>query len=806
MYAGLPLSCGRGAYWRAVIPLRPLALFLVLVAALCAASVAQENSSEPFAAVDAAIQQAIADHEIPGAVLLVGHAGRVVHRKAFGRRGLDAREAMTPDAIFDLASLTKPFTAVCVMSLVERGQVRLNDPVARYLPEFGRNGKQEITVRQLLTHFSGLPADLDLNPPWSSHTQALQLAYDVQPVMPPGSGFVYSDINYVVLGELVARVSGVSLDQYMAVHIFRPLKMDTTRFNPPAEWLPRIVPTADGEQQGASLRGVVNDPTARRMGGVAGHAGLFSTADDLARFAQAMLDRDGSLLSAAAIEKMTTPQQPANSTVLRGLGWDIDSPFSTNRGELLPVGSFGHSGFTGTSMWIDPSTDTYIILLSSALHPNGASNAMVSLRTRVANAVAAGLDLHASGKDEERWAAITGYNETLAGERRLQDRNGTVLTGIDVLESRGFDLLRHGRGTVRIGLLTNQTGVDSQGRRTIDVLAHAPGLSLVEIFSPEHGVAGTLDTTDIANSRDPATGVPIYSVYGADDFQRHPPLEVLKQLDAVVVDLQDAGVPFFSYEATMGYFLEAAARVGIEVFVLDRPNPITGSFVQGPMVSHQPGSIKGYFPLPVRHAMTIGELANLFNGERSIHARLTVVAMQGWQRGDWYDATGLEWINPSPNLRSLDEATLYPGVALIETTNLSVGRGTDTPFELVGAPWIDARQFAAYLNQRQIAGARFVPLRFTPVSGPYAGQICGGVNITVTHRNELDAPELGIELAAALHQLYPKEFKIDRVNDILGNQAVIEAIVRGEDPRRIAEGWRDPLETFERLRQKYLLY
>ena len=790
-----------------MIPFKSPALFLVLTAVLGAPlASAQENSSDPFAAADAAIQQAIADHEIPGAVLVVGHAGKVVHRQAFGMRALEPRpEPMTPDTIFDLASLTKPFTATCVMRLVERGQVRLDDPVARYLPEFARNGKQEITVRQLLTHFSGLPADLDLKSSWSGHAQALQLADDTAPVIPPGSRFLYSDINYIVLGELVERVSGMSLDRYASEHIFLPLKMETTRFKPPADWRPRIAPTARDEH-GNLLRGVVDDPSARRMGGVAGHAGLFSTADDLARFAQALLDRDGNLLSPVSILKMTTPQQPVNSTVLRGLGWDIDSPFSTNRGELLPVGSFGHTGFTGTSLWIDPVTQTYIILLSNAVHPSSLNHAIVSLRTRVANAVAAGLSLQAGTKDEERWAAITGYNETLAGERRLQDRNGTVLTGIDVLESGGFDLLRHGRSAIRVGLLTNQTGVDSEGRRTIDVLAHAPGVSLVAIFSPEHGVAGTLDTTEIGNTRDAATGIPIYSVYGATNAQRRPPMEVLKKLDAVAIDLQDAGAPFFSYEVTMGYFLEAAAQAGIEVFVLDRPNPITGSFVEGPLVTHEPGSFKGYFPLPVRHGITMGELASLFNAERAIHARLTVVAMQGWQRGDWYDATGLAWVNPSPNLRSLNETTLYPGVALVEGTNVSVGRGTDTPFEVLGAPWIDARQLADYLNRREIAGVRFVPVHFTPASGPYAGLVCGGVNLLVTHRNQLDSPELGVELAAALHQLYPKDFKIERLNDILGNQSVFDAIVRGEDPRRIAEDWREPLESFERLRLKYLLY
>ena len=783
-----------------------LALLVFLFPGECRLAFAQASSADTFSNTDNVVQEAVERGDVPGAVLVVGHGGKIVHRKVFGSRALEPRrEAMSEDTIYDIASLTKPFTAVCVMQLVEQGKLRLNDPVARYVSEFGRNGKDEITIRQLLTHFSGLPADLDLKARWNGYSQALELAYNMPPAIPPGSGFIYSDINYIVLGELVARVSGMPLDRYMSEHIFRPLKMDTTRFTPPAEWKPRIAPTAYDEH-GALLRGVVDDPTARRMGGVAGHAGLFSTAEDLARFAQAMLDRGGGILSPVGIQKMTTPQQPATSRVLRGLGWDIDSPLSTNRGELLPVGSFGHSGFTGTSMWIDPATQTYIILLANSIHPRSTGNSIVALRTRVANAVAADLSLHTTDKEEQRWIAITGYNETLAGERRLPDRNGAVLTGVDVLEARNFDVLRRGRNLVQVGILTNQTGVDSQGRRTIDVLALARGIKLVAIFSPEHGAAGTLDTTEIGNTRDVATGVPIYSVYGATDAKRRPPMDVVKQLDAIVIDLQDAGAPFFSYEVSMAYFLEAAARAGIDILVLDRPNPITGSFVQGPVVTHETGSFKGYYPLPVRHGMTMGELARLFNEERGIHARLSVIPLEGWQRGDWYDATGLVWVNPSPNLRSLNAATLYPGVALVEGTNVSVGRGTDTPFEVVGAPWINSRQLAEYLNRRLIAGVRFVPVRFTPSSGPYVNQSCGGVNLIVTRRNGLDAPALGLELASALQKLYPKDFKIDRMNDILGNQAVFSAIVAGGDPRRITEDSREPLDKFQQLREKYLLY
>ncbi len=503
---------------------------------------------------------------------------------------------------------------------------------------------------------------------------------------------------------------------------------------------------------------------------------------------------------------MTTPQQPPNATELRGLGWDIDSTFSSNRGELLPLGGFGHTGWAGPSLWVDPLTRTYIVLMANPTHPKGMpGNGVVSLRSRLANAVATALDLKIGDEQRAALLNITGYNEAEAGARKLGSRNGLVKTGIDVLEAENFVRLRGGRAETRIGLLTNQTGVDSQGRRSIDVLARADGIKLEAIFSPEHGFLGTEDREDLPDSVDAATGIPIHSLYRKGQRGRLP-VELLKGIDVLLVDIQDAGVRFFSYEVMLGYILESAAKAGVAVFVLDRPNPVTGAFVQGPMSQTGPKSLIAYYDLPVRHGMTLGELAQMFNAERHIGAKLTVVAMSGWLRGDWYDSTGLLWVAPSPNLRTVNQATLYPGVALVEGTNVSVGRGTDTPFEVVGAPWINAREFAQYLNSRLIEGVRFVPVAFTPTDNKYAGQQCQGVNLIVTRRNGLDAPELGVELASALLRLYPKDFKIEKMGDILGNGPVFEAIQGGADPRRIAEDWREPLEQFAKVRGKYLLY
>jgi uncharacterized protein YbbC (DUF1343 family)/CubicO group peptidase (beta-lactamase class C family) len=763
-----------------------------------------------LAAVDAVIQQAIHDGNIPGAVLVVGHNGQVIDRKAYGSRAIEPRrEPMTLDTIFDLASLTKVIvTTTAVMQLVEKGKIRLNDPVAKYLPEFKQNGKEDITVRQLLTHYSGLKPDLDLKTAWEGKQTAYRMAFAEALQDPPGSKFSYSDINFIVLGALIEQVSGEALDEYSTRHIFVPLKMAHTRFVPPlarrAGWVEKIAPTQYDENE-HMLRGVVHDPTARQMGGVAGHAGLFSTADDLAKFAQALLNGGGGILSPLSVEKMTQPEQPPAAPVLRGFGWDIDSPFSTNRGDLLPVGSYGHTGFTGTSMWIDPTTRTYIILLTNAVHPRGKENA-IALRSKVATAVAAALPLTANEKEALRWQSITGYNEAQSAARRMNSRNGSVKNGIDVLEEHKFDILQSADRKKRVGLVTNQTGIDANGRRTIDVLAQAPGVSLDAIFSPEHGVTGTLDTLHVSDTKDDATGVTVYSVYGGKDAARRPSLDVLKQLDAVVFDIQDAGAPFFTYETTLGYFLEAVAQAGVELIVLDRPDPVTGSFVQGPVADAGHESFTNYWAVPVRHGMTMGELAKMFNTERNINAKLTVVPMEGWQRGDWFDSTGLTWVSPSPNLRSVTEAALYPGVALIEGTNVSVGRGTDTPFELVGAPWMKGRELAAYLNARGIAGVRFVPVTFTPAAAIYNGKKCEGINVVLTERNSLDAPELGIELAAALRKLYPADYKIDRLPELLVNQAAYDALLAGRDPRRIAQDWQEDLEKFELVRKKYLIY
>jgi uncharacterized protein YbbC (DUF1343 family)/CubicO group peptidase (beta-lactamase class C family) len=811
---------------RRLLSVGPLLLCTILLAGPASA---QYN----FSAVDSIVNQGIADHKIPGAVVIVGHNGEVVYRRAYGERSLvPDRETMTVGTIFDMASLTKVLaTAPSVMQLYQEGKIDVDAPVARYLPEFAANGKGDITIRDLLTHYSGLPPDLPLAQPWHGKQAAYDLAFAIAPLRPPGVRFQYSDINFIVLGALVEKISGMSLDQYALTHVFQPMGLKYSRFLPPQSWIPRIAPTqwehgiaASGNPDSHTfpgdvmLRGVVHDPTSRRMGGVAGHAGLFMDADDLSVYAQNLLNRlygkpSTFPLSRRVLEKMVAPEQPATGVALRGFGWDIDSPFSSNRGTLFPVGGFGHTGFTGTSIWFDPTSDSYLIILTNAVHPNGPTN-ILSMRSRIADATAVALGIHADGGALA--AHITGYNESLSGMRRWVARNGDVQTGMDVLESDHFAELaalaqKHG-GHLRLGILTNQTGVDAQGRRTIDILDHdaaaaVPGLRLTTIFSPEHGISGSVDHPGIPNSTDAATGLPIVSLYGSTAAQRHPPLSVMRNLDAVVIDLQDAGVRYYTYETVLRYFLEAAPKTGTEIVVLDRPDPINGAFVQGPVSDADAESYVNSMPIPVRHGMTLGELARFDNQQLRLNAPLTVVAMKGWQRGDWFDSTSLPWVNPSPNLRDLEEAALYPALGLIETTNISVGRGTDTPFEIIGAPWIHGPALAAYLNREDIPGVRFYATQFTPEKPyPYGGQLCSGVRILVTDRNVLDGPELGVEIASALHRFYSAQYQLQKMNVLLANKQVLAQITAGEDPEYIAEQWRPALKDFMAKRQAALLY
>nr|WP_294864894.1 exo-beta-N-acetylmuramidase NamZ domain-containing protein [uncultured Pseudogulbenkiania sp.] len=750
-----------------------------------------------WAPLEAAVRAQILAGRMPGAVVVVGDAAGVRYRQAFGSRG-PAGERMTEDSIFDLASLTKAVaTTTAVLQLVERHWLALDAPAARYWPAFASHGKDTITLRQLLAHTSGLPVGLNMSGQGVDREEMLRRIVATRRVAEPGSKVLYSDINFEVLGVLVERVSGQPLDVYCLRHIFQPLGMRDTGFLPAAERWPRIAPTRPASANLA--RGRVHDPAAQHMGGVSGHAGLFASADDLARFARALLN-DGHLgwqriLRPQSVALLFQPQSPTEAPHWRGIGWALDAPLVANRDALAPVGMIGHTGFTGTGLWIDRVTQRFLIVLSNRVYQEGSGDAQ-PLRHQL-------LALLASLEPPRPPAAIAA-DPVLAAAATLPppllpaDERPKVETGIDVLEAQAFAPL----AGLRVGLITNLSGVDGRGWRTLDRLRWAPGVTLAAVFSPEHGVYGDQEG-QVASQTEPFSGLPVYSLYGAT---RRPTPAMLAGLDALVFDIQDAGVRFYTFASTLGYAMEAAAAQGLRVFVLDRPNPLGAEQVDGPLLDDDLTSFTGYFPLPLQHGMTLGELARLFNAEKRLGTELTVVAMQGYRRAMRFEETRLSWLPPSPNLRTLSEVRLYPGVALLEGANVSVGRGTERPFEWLGAPWIDGAGLAEELNARAIPGVRFEPAEFVPDDSLYRGERCQGVRLIVTDRQALRTPLLGIELIAALQRRYPQRFELAQTLGMVGSRQVLAALQRGEDPRRIEADWQPALQRFRELRERYLLY
>jgi uncharacterized protein YbbC (DUF1343 family)/CubicO group peptidase (beta-lactamase class C family) len=761
--------------------LRPL-LFLAL-------SASAQLQPEVFPEIDGAIRLAITEGRLPGGVVWVQH-GTEHYGKALGERAVEPqREKMTMDTIFDAASLTKVVaTTTAVMKLVENGQVDLAAPVARYLPEFAGENKAGVTVRHLLTHTSGNKPGIATSG-ITSYEEGIARACKNPLGDPPETLIRYSDINFILLGEIVRRASGQSLDAYCAEHIFTPLKMLDTGFRPkPSE---RIAPTTRGTK-----RGVVHDPTASKMGGVAGHAGLFTTAADLARFARMLLaggELDGvRILQKETVRLMTSVQTPEAITGRRGLGWDIDTGYSGPRGKWFPLGSYGHTGWTGTSLWIDPFSQSFVIFLSNRNHPTEAGN-VLPLRQLLGTLAAESVRGFNFARVPGALAPRPGGPLATARAGRTED----VLTGLDVLVRDKFAPLRG----LRVGLITNHTGLDRQRRRNVDLLAKAEGVTLVALFSPEHGLSGKADEK-VGDSRDETTGLPVYSLYGEG---RAPKPEHLAGLDALVFDIQDIGCRFYTYSSTLGEGLAAAAKAKLKYFVLDRPNPIGGVLVDGP-VREGEASFTAWHDVPVRHGLTVGELAQMYNTERRLGADLTVIRCEGWTRDLWWDQTGLPWVHPSPNMRSLPAATLYPGVGLIEFCHVSVGRGTDRPFELVGAPYIDDRAFAAALNAEALPGVRFIPTRFTPTSYIFSGQECGGVQIIITGRDSLNPVEVGLALARTLQRQHPADWKGERLAKLLVHPATLTGVRELKEITDIKATWVTAREAFAERRRKVLLY
>lgn len=753
---------------------------------------------ERLAVADALVAEAVENKNVPGAVLLVGRRGAVAWERAYGCAVVRPEKRPTVlNTIFDLASVTKPVAAgTAIALLIEDNRVDLDAPVARYLPAFG--ARPAVTVRHLLTHAGGLRA----GGAYSGRTLTLSQIVDEiarsRTMAPPGEQFLYSDFSAVTLGAIVETVSGQPLDQFCRDQIFDPLGMNDTVFRPSPFLAPRCAATTSGDDSPAT-RGRVHDPLARALGGVSGNAGLFSTADDLSRFCQMLLnggEHNGvRVLKPETVRLMTTKQSPFVGEA-RGLGWDLDSSYSV-RG-ALPPGSFGHTGFTGTSVWIDPLTQTFVILLTNAVHARpSASGVVIPLRRAVASVVASALvDLPPGPGRVPAFLPMS-----------LEDRV-LVTTGLEVLIAEDYKRLANRN----VGVVCNHSAVDRQNRHLVDLLAQSGKVKLAALYGPEHSIRGDVDAS-AGDTRDAKTGLPVFSLYNLAlprEQRYRPTTEQLKGVDTLVFDIQDIGARFYTYLATLGYCLEAAAKLGIRVVVLDRPNPLGGLLVEGPLLDPaRAGAFTAYHTMPISHGMTIGELAALFNAERKIGADLDVVAMPNWNRRLLWDQTGLPWLNPSPNIRTVRAAHLYPGVGFLEVLPVSVGRGTDTPFEIMGAPFIDPVALEANLSGRRLPGVSFVPTRFTPTYSTHKNKLCGGVQINLWDRRLCRPSELGIHLVDALARLYPAELNekaLAGMTGMIGNGAVPAALAKGVPPAQIIAGWAGDVETWRKRRAPFLRY
>jgi uncharacterized protein YbbC (DUF1343 family) len=593
----------------------------------------------------------------------------------------------------------------------------------------------------------------------------------------PGEQFNYSDVGYIVLQEVVQRVSGRTLMAFAADEVFAPLGMKDTGFLPPSELRARAAPTE--WRDGGYMQGDVHDPRAFALGGISGNAGLFSTARDLSRFAQAFLQRgtlDGKRVwSEATQEKFLTRHETSKGG--RALGWDLDSTYATHKSALFSPLAFGHGGYTGTALWIDPERDLFFLFLSNRVHPDGkgAVNPLIADVGSIAVAVA------------------------------------ETKTGIDVLKAEAFARLQN----THIALITNASARAKDGTTTLDVLRTAPGVTVSAVFTPEHGFGGDRegkigDTT--------TNGIPVYSLYGE---RTAPKDEQLDGVDTIVFDLQDVGVRFYTYASTMKRAMKVAAERHLRFVVLDRPDPLGGVEVQGPVMADGSGATAmaaaptlknfvNHHPLPIRHGMTMGELAQLFAADDHLDVSLDIVKLVGWRRQDTFTTAGLAWTPPSPNLRTLKSVALYPAIGLLESTNLSVGRGTDMPFEIVAAPWLDANEIVRRLQATSsisgTSGVSFSVTEVTPKSSIHAGKKCPAVKVTIVDARRFEPVRTALAIAKIIHEVHPTEWTFDAMDNMLRWAPAMEAIRAGKDVTEIEATWTPGLEEFRTHRQRFLLY
>ncbi len=762
--------------------------------------------SAALARIDALIENNIAEGNGTGTVVCIGRGNKIAFLKAYGDRQVEPSvEKCTTDTVFDLASLSKvTSTAIATALLVEQGKIEYDDRITRFIPEFGQNGKENVTVRDCLTHVSGLTPDNSIKDYIGfDRDQILANICELGLRTAPGEAFAYSDVGFITMGYVIEKVTGMSQDEFVRQNIYLPLGMVDTGYNPNDEQKARAAACEKRTPEDEDwIKGEVHDPRAYEMKGVAGHAGNFSTGPDLA-ILSSMIINHGTYVPAndpehpvQILNPYTCEQMIEAVTIPRGIrsrGWDKRSPYSGNRGVLMSPSAIGHSGFTGTSIWIDTDLDLFVICLGNRLHPDGKGD-YVGLCGKVGQVA---LDSICDKTDAAQAAEFVKKSVYVSPNAKA---DGEVLAGVDVLARDDYAPLKV-RG-MKVGLLTNQTGLLRDGKRIPKAMQDA-GVNLTTLFSPEHGLYGVLDQGNIGDGNDPETGLPVFSLYGET---RRPTPEMLKNVDAFVFDIQDVGVRFYTYISAMCSAMQAAADQHKKFFVFDRPNPIGGVKVDGPWLDPGRESYVAFFPMPIQHGMTVGEIALAFANEYKLNLDLTIIPCENWKRDMYFDQTGLTWVNPSPNMRSLTEALLYPGFGIPEFTNISVGRGTDTPFEVVGAPWIDAEDLAKKMNAENLPGIEFEPIKFTPNASKYENQEINGLRFTITDRDKLEAVKVGVALMSRLAADYPEQWETKNANTLLLNDESLEAIKAGKSVDEIAPMWNKGIERFKEMRANYLVY
>lgn len=749
--------------------------------------------SQQLNRIDGLVFEAIKKNQLPGAVVCVGYQGKIVFLKAYGDKQVEpTRIPMTTDTLFDMASVTKPLaTALSVMLLAEQGTIRVRHRASDYLPEFAKEGKEDITIQQLLTHTSGLIPDNPIEDYHDGPAAAWDNICNLAPVTPPGEKFAYSDVGFIVLGELVKRVSGKDVNQFSQEHIYGPLGLHETTYLPPAH-LRELAATTE-QRDGRWMKGEVHDPRAFLLGGVAGHAGLFSTANDLAVIGQTLAN-GGSyhgkrIIGSETLRAMTAPVDVG--TGKRGLGWDKQSGYSSNKPDFFSEASFGHGGFTGTAFWVDPELDMFIIFLSNRVHPNG-KGSVNTLAGMIGNIAVAAIS-----RTEVKKQEIQRERSELPENKSRQQQNGRTLVGIDALRREEFRTLN----SRKLGLVTNVTGKSRDNLFTADLLRASKTHELKAIFNWDWQALAKPSSEEQGDQK--LLGVAVANLKAIETLSTN---ESFKEIDTLVVDFQDTGISDARLVRGMLQILRAGENKNVPVVILDRPNPYGGNWVSGPIINYAVDDNGATIPLPLLHGATLGELALLLRQEFNISVQVHVVPCDNLKRETTFEKTGLVWEPIGEEVTNYNSLWLEPIRRVLSFADLSWGEGTEIEDEAFGTPWIDAQQLAEYLNGQGLIGVVFVPVRFTPNAGVHAGHECRGVQIVITDRNQVSLEGVIYAMSIGLKRLHPQEWPHEKVANTFADLAVRQTFNERQAVDVIIQSGREGLILFRQRRGAVLLY